>query len=418
MDAKIGGQNRGMGDRGKSDGAGDVTRYGLRVPAGVAGDDGIELSYHVPDTAPIGMAVTDEGGRFHWVNAALCRVAGRSKETLLSLRVADLLPSEERDKEERLVQRVFAGELGRFEHETWWTRGDGERVAVAVHASLATDPTGELLELGEQHAPALVRQVLDVTERKRAEQAVAQLGRELRQRNEELERSNAQLAEFAYVASHDLSEPLRVIAGHVALLRDRYQGQLDDDADRWIAFAVDGCARMRALIDDLLAYSRAGRTERPLRPTDCSDVVDRALWGLSVAADEASGEIQVEPLPTVIADDVQLVQLFSNLLANALKFRRPDRSPVVRVFASREDRAWRFVVADNAIGVPERHRERAFRLFQRLHPRETYTGTGLGLSIARKIVTRHGGEIWMEDGIDGGTAVCFTIPDRLQQGEG
>ena len=227
----------------------------------------------------------------------------------------------------------------------------------------------------------------------------------------ELERSNTDLAQFAYVASHDLSEPLRMVSSYVQLLSDRYSGQLDASADEFIAFAVDGATRMKALIDDLLAYSRTGMTSVIRRRVDCGALVGAALADLDVAISESGALVVADDLPTVIGDPGQLAQVFQNLLSNALKFVSGDRQPEIRVSATRDGTAWRFAVADNGIGIDEMHRERIFTMFKRLHGRAEYPGTGIGLALCHKIVSRFGGQIWLEGRTGGGSVFCFTVPD-------
>jgi signal transduction histidine kinase len=225
---------------------------------------------------------------------------------------------------------------------------------------------------------------------------------------EALERSNAELAEFAYVASHDLSEPLRMISSYLQLLRRRHGDRLGDEAHEYIGHAVDGAGRMRALIDGLLAYSRAGRGPAP-ESIDCGAVVEDVVHGLAAAIAEANATVTVDELPTVPGDRVQLGQLFQNLIANGLKFRRGD-SVDVRVSAEQHEGAWTFEVSDDGIGIDARHRDRVFGMFQRLHGRDAYEGTGIGLAICRKIVERHGGRIWVDGREGGGTVVSFTLP--------
>jgi PAS domain S-box-containing protein len=237
----------------------------------------------------------------------------------------------------------------------------------------------------------------DITARRTAQRA-------LEDRARELERSNAELEQFAYVASHDLSEPLRMVSSYLQLLRRRYHGQLDADADAFIDFAVDGAGRMRDLIDDLLTYSRAGRGDQPLGPVDSHAVAARAA-----ASVERPADIRLGRLPTVHGDGQQLGQLFQNLIGNAVKFVPDDREPVVEVTAERDGAVWRFAVADNGIGLDPAHAERIFRMFQRLHTRDDYPGTGIGLAIAKKVVERHGGEIWAEPRPEGGARFCFTL---------
>jgi hypothetical protein len=251
----------------------------------------------------------------------------------------------------------------------------------------------------------------DVTERKRAEETLARQA-------QELARSNAELEQFAYIASHDLQEPLRMVASYVKLLEQRYQGQLDSDADEFIFFAVDGASRMQALINDLLTYSRVGTRGKPFEPTDCSTCLNHALTNLKIAIEESGAVVTHDPLPTVMADAAQLVQLFQNLIGNAIKFHG-DRRPEVHVGVKRregeshgEAAHWLFSVRDNGIGIEPQYFERIFLIFQRLHGRGEYPGTGIGLAVCRKIVERHGGRIWVESEPGKGSTFYFTLPDQ------
>jgi hypothetical protein len=228
---------------------------------------------------------------------------------------------------------------------------------------------------------------------------------------EELARSNKELEQFAYVASHDLQEPLRMVGSYMQLLAERYQGQLDERAERYIAYAVDGANRMKRLIDDLLAYSRAGTQSTALVPTDSQAVLEDVLGGLQVAIEEKQATVTHDPLPTVLADEVQLGQVFQNLIANALKFSN-EAPPRIHVGAQRdaERGAWRFSVADNGIGLDPKFAERIFVIFQRLHGPTEYPGTGMGLAICKKIVERHGGRMWVESQPGQGATFYFTLP--------
>jgi PAS domain S-box-containing protein len=243
--------------------------------------------------------------------------------------------------------------------------------------------------------------------RKQAEEALARAAAELRQRAEELERSNAELEQFAYVASHDLSEPLRMVAGFVQLLSDRYTGRLDADADEFIGYTVDGVERMQSLIDDLLAYSRVGRATED-RDVGLAEVLAGARRALAAPIAETGAEIEAEPLPIVFGDPRELSQLMQNLLSNAMKFVE-DGPPRVQVSAQRRDEMWELAVADNGIGIEPRHADRIFKMFQRLHGRDAYPGTGIGLAICKKIVERHGGRIWIERGERGGSVFHATL---------
>jgi signal transduction histidine kinase len=289
-----------------------------------------------------------------------------------------------------ILRRVMVLPLGRLATDV--RRVAGGDFDHQVHGSGAR----EVVELGED-VGAMRRRIVAELEALRVAQA-------------ELQRSNAELEQFAYVASHDLQEPLRKVASFCQLLQQRYGGQLDDRADQYIGFAVDGARRMQDLINDLLAFSRVGRIERPHAPVDCNALLERARADLATAIEESGAEVEAGPLPTVEGDASLLRLVFQNLLGNAIKFRG-EAAPRVRVDAERDDGEWRFSVADNGIGIDPEYAERIFVIFQRLHPRSTYEGTGIGLAMCRKIVEYHGGRMWLDtsDG-DSGSRFCFTLP--------
>jgi len=247
----------------------------------------------------------------------------------------------------------------------------------------------------------------EIADRQKAEVVVAQ-------RSQELARSNAELEQMAYVASHDLQEPLRMVTSYVQLLAQRYGGQLDADAHDFIGFAVDGAKRMQALIDDLLTYSRVGTTAKSLEVADCDVVMKTALQSLRMAIEESGAQIQCVALPTIMGDAAQLAQVFQNLLANAIKFRG-ERAPQIEVGVEPEDDFWRFEVKDNGIGIAPEYFGRIFVMFQRLHNRSKYPGTGIGLAICKKIVEQHGGRIWVESASGQGAVFKFTLPREVQK---
>jgi light-regulated signal transduction histidine kinase (bacteriophytochrome) len=232
----------------------------------------------------------------------------------------------------------------------------------------------------------------------------------LQEQAEELTRSNAELEQFAYVASHDLQEPLRKISSFCQLLEQRYGGQLDERADQYIHFAVDGAKRMQTLINDLLAFSRVGRLGGALEPTSLGDALHRAMDNLSTAIEESGAIIEASSLPDVLGDANLLAALFQNLLGNAMKFRRPDAMPSVRIAAVEQGDEVEVAVIDNGIGIDEEYAERIFIIFQRLHGRDAYEGTGIGLALCRKIVEHHGGRIWVDTSVTEGASIHFTLP--------
>jgi signal transduction histidine kinase len=239
--------------------------------------------------------------------------------------------------------------------------------------------------------------------------AVTAMVRTLNQQTDELKRSNADLEQFAYIASHDLQEPLRMVSGFTGLLKRRYAGKLGADADEFIGYAIGGVNRMQALINDLLSYSRLGREEVSAKSVDMQLVVDQALANLQTAIEERSALVSSGPLPTVLANHGMLVRVFQNLIGNALKFCKAER-PVVRISAERHGGEWRFSVADNGIGIEAQYRDRIFMIFQRLHQQAEYPGTGIGLAVVKRIVERNGGRIWLESEPGKGTTFFFTLP--------
>ncbi len=229
--------------------------------------------------------------------------------------------------------------------------------------------------------------------------------------NQELARSNAELEQFAYVASHDLQAPLATIASYAQLLEKRYKDQLDSQANKFIGNIVQGCTRMQTLIDDLLEYSRVGRSQKPFKPSNCNQVVEQALANLQAVIRDTQAVVSYGELPVVNGDISQLVQLFQNLVGNAIKYRQ-DAPPAVCISACKQQDSWLFSVSDNGIGIAAQHQERIFQIFQRLHTQKEYSGTGIGLAICQKIVERHGGRIWVESESGQGSTFHFTINEN------
>jgi light-regulated signal transduction histidine kinase (bacteriophytochrome) len=237
---------------------------------------------------------------------------------------------------------------------------------------------------------------------------LATVNKELQRYSTELERSNQELQRFAYVASHDLQEPLRMVTSYVQLLQHRYRDQLDEDAQDFIAYAVDGAMRMKALIQGLLAYSRVGTSGKPFESIDSHDILDGTLLNLKMAIEESDAVVTHDPLPIVTADRTQLGQVFQNLIGNAIKFRGPDR-PEIHIGAERQNGKWIFAVRDNGIGIDPQYADRIFIIFQRLHTQEEYPGTGIGLAVCKRIVERHGGRIWVDSEPGQGSTFYFTV---------
>ncbi|HEX5417900.1 MAG TPA: PAS domain S-box protein [Chloroflexota bacterium] len=313
--------------------------------------------------------------------------------------VADLAHAEDVLRAEAAAKAGFRSALG-------FPVGSGTEVlgVVELFGRQAPEPDSDLLAA----LSSIGHQIGQYIERKRAEEGLRQTAATLAHQAEQLARSNAELQQFAYVASHDLQEPLRMVASYTQLLGRRYKGKLDQDADEFIAFAVDGATRMQVLINDLLAYSRVGTRGKEFVPTDCNALVDRVIADLDAAIAESHAVVTRDELPMVLADSSQLGQLFQNLIGNGIKYHGAV-PPRIHVAARRDRATWVFSVRDNGIGIEPQYFERIFVLFQRLHGKGEYPGTGIGLAICKKIVERHGGRIWLESEPDKGSTFFFTL---------
>jgi PAS domain S-box-containing protein len=339
-------------------------------------------------------------------NEAILRLTQRSREEIIGKPFEHLLPPEFRslipDAHKFLVGAVLVrtetsrGERETIRNDAQLLRKNGERVDIEVNISTIEDASGQPAEF------LIVAR--DVTERKRMEQ-------QLDDTLADLKRSNAELEQFAYIASHDLQEPLRMITSYMQIIEEDYKGKLDADADQYIAFTVEGAKRMQTLIDDLLAYSRVGTRGEPFIPTSMNSVLSKAIANLEVAIEESHAVVTHDQLPTVLGDESQLIQLFQNLLGNAIKFRGDD-APAIHVGVEETKDGWVFSVRDNGIGIDMKYIERIFTIFQRLHARDEYPGTGIGLAVVKKIVERHGGRIWVKSAPESGSTFYFTLPRR------
>ena len=248
---------------------------------------------------------------------------------------------------------------------------------------------------------AILGSLIDVTERKQMEER-------LKQMTDEMQRSNTELEQFAYVISHDLQEPLRMVSSYTQLLSKRYRNKLDDDADEFIAYAVDGAKRMQTLLHDLLEYSRVGTRGKPFSLVNCEHIVEQAMANLKIAIEECGASVSYDVLPTIMGDEGQLVRLFQNLIGNAIKFRG-EEAPQVHISAQRRNNTVTFSVKDNGIGIDPEHSQSIFDIFRRLHTSEEYPGTGMGLAICKKIVERHGGHISVQSQPGQGSTFYFSV---------
>jgi PAS domain S-box-containing protein len=336
------------------------------------------------------VVISDIEGYFREINSAWPRVLGYSKEEILGKPFLDFVHPDDKEKTVQIItDKLKRGETV-LSFENRYVRKEGG----IVWLEWTSQPRVE-----KGYTFAIAR---DITERKREE---SKLNKVLL----DLEHSNKELEQFAYVASHDLQEPLRMVASYTQLLEKRYKDQLDQDAKEFIQFAVDGAIRMQRLINDLLAYSRVGTRGKPHKHTDSHSVLGQAIVNLSTLIEENQAVVTTDDLPPILADESQMVQLFQNLISNAIKFRS-GLSPRVHVSAERKENEWIFSVKDNGIGIDPQYKERIFVVFQRLHQKEEYPGTGMGLAICKKIVERHGGKIWVESELQKGSTFYFSVP--------
>jgi PAS domain S-box-containing protein len=388
------------------------------------------------DLARDAIMVRHLDGRITFWNQGAAERYGWSKQEAIGRITHQLLQTEFPQPLEEIDARLLRE--GFWDGELEHSRRDGKRIVVASRWVLKRSD--------DSQSRAVMEINNDITERKRAEKSLLKAHEELEQRvvertrdlktsnqlleleiaersraesilaqqSAELARSNSDLEQFAYIASHDLQEPLRMVGSYVQLLERNYKNLLDAKGAEYIAYAVDGAKRMQLLINDLLAYSRVGTQRNEFVLTDCAGVVGLTIKNLQKAIRESGANITCDPLPTVLADKMQLLQLFQNLLGNAIKFRA-EQPPKIHITAKDTDSFWQFAVKDNGIGIEPRHFERIFLIFQRLHSRRQYPGTGMGLAICKKIVDRHGGTIWPVSEPGMGTTFFFTLPRHTRR---
>jgi PAS domain S-box-containing protein len=347
------------------------------------------------EAAPDAMVVVNQGGEIVLLNVQAEKQFGYRRDELLGQKVKNIIPEgfaerliadDLRSAEDALAQQIGTG------IELIGRRKDGSEFPIEIMLSPLENAQGTLVT-------AAIR---DITTRKMAEA-------NLLLKVKELNRSNEELGQFAYIASHDLQEPLRMVASYTQLLSRRYKGKLDADADEFIAFAVDGASRMQRLIQDLLAYSRVGTKGSDLLDISSEDALQQALINLHGAIEESGALVTHDPLPTVFADETQLTQLFQNLVGNAIKYQRPGVPRVHISAAVNGGKKWTFSVRDNGLGIDPQYFEKIFGMFQRLHKREAFAGTGIGLAICKKIVEQHGGSITVESQPEQGSTFRFVL---------
>ena len=349
------------------------------------------------EAAPDAIVIVDAAGKIVLINAQTEKLFGYRRSELLGKPVDVLVPGEARLRHVERRADFLADPRARSMGsglDLFGVRRDGSEFPVEISLS----------PLETEAGPVVLSSIRDVSERKRVEWALAQQAKEL-------ERSNGELEQFAYIASHDLQEPLRMVSSFVQLLAEDFKGKLGPDADEYIGFAVDGASRMQQLIRELLEYSRVGRDKLDVETVDVKALVAEIAKDLEPTIREARAEIHCGRLPKVRGNARELRQLLLNLLSNAIKFRG-DRPAKVQVRAAADGSMWRFTVRDHGIGIAAAHYDRIFGIFQRLHARSQYPGTGIGLAICKKIVERHGGRMGVESKIGDGSTFWFTLPAR------
>ena len=370
------------------------------------------------EAVPVGIGILGLRGNVYTINRMVEEMTGYSQEEFKTINIGETY-ADANDRREMLKILEETGKVR--DYTVRMKRKDG----TAFYALLNIDQ----IELGGQRVLLMAQQ--DITALKKAEEEIVRLNKDLESRvvrlnkdlesrvvclsalNRELERSNRDLEQFAYVASHDLQEPLRMISSFTQLWEQRYKGKFDKSADEFIKFAVEGANRMQSMINDLLSYSRLSTRGTPFEPVNSEEILARVHADLLSLIEENQALLTHESLPEITADASQMLHLFQNLIGNAIKFRGKE-PPRVHVFSESREEEWMFGVRDNGIGIAKEYFDRIFVIFQRLYSREEYSGTGIGLSICKKIVERHGGRIWVESEPDKGSTFFFTIPKRRE----
>lgn len=353
------------------------------------------------DSAPVGIALASLDGRFLMVNAALCRILGYSADELTRRGFDDLTHPADLDRHLDLRRQLVEGRIPRFRMRKRYLQADGRIVWADLFVSLARDEEGQPLHL--------ITYVDDVTEQVRAAERIERMNQDLLQQRERLQRSNDDLEAFAALASHDLQAPLGTIRGYLELLSGEYGDRLDEQGHTWLNRASEASERMSRLLTTLLEFSRAAGSGEPLLETvDLGALVGEVTADLGELVSSTRASVRFTgPVTDIVCDRSRLHQVLQNLVQNAVKYRHPERDPVIEVGVVERDDHWQVTVADNGVGVPDEDRERVFTMFQQSDPE--HAGFGIGLAVSRRIVERHGGRIWVEDNPAGGSRFRFTI---------
>ena len=372
-----------------------------RKRAEIALRDSEERFRAIFEQAAVGIAKTALCGQFMRVNPGFCQIVRYAESELLQKDWQAITHPDDIESDREYVRSLLSGNIQTFSMEKRLVCKDEAVRWANITVSAMRDANGT--------PQYLVCAIEDISQRKLVQELLqASLDTQTRYA-QELTRSNAELEQFSYVASHDLQAPLSTIVGYAQLLEKRCHNQLDAQGNKFIRNIVNSCERMQALIDDLLEYSRVGRSEKPFDVIDCNLVFEDACANLQLAIRQDRASVTRGDLPRVRGDSFQLLQLFQNLIGNAIKYRSSE-APMVRVSASRQGDSWVFSVQDNGIGIAEQYHPRIFQLFQRLHSQKQYSGTGIGLAICQRIVERHGGSLWVESEPNRGSTFYFSIP--------
>ena len=372
-----------------------------RKRAEIALRDSEERFRAIFEQAAVGIAKTALCGQFMRVNPGFCQIVRYAESELLQQNWQAITHPDDIEADREYVSSLLSGDIQTFSLE--------KRLLCKDQAVRWANVTVSAMRDAKGTPQYLICAIEDISERKLVQELLqASLDTQTRYA-QELTRSNAELEQFSYVASHDLQAPLSTIAGYAQLLEKRCHNQLDAQGNKFIRNIVNSCGRMQALIDDLLEYSRVGRSDKPFDVIDCNLVFEDACANLQLAIRQDRASVTRGDLPRVRGDSFQLLQLFQNLIGNAIKYRSSE-APMVRVSASRQGDSWVFSVQDNGIGIAEEYHPRIFQLFQRLHSEKQYSGTGIGLAICQRIVDRHGGRLWVESEPNRGSTFYFSIP--------
>lgn len=375
----------------------DMAELRMRIRAGCRMLEFEKRSRQLFENAPIAYHEANPAGIIVRVNRAECKLLGYTARNLLGRHVWDFVSPAQVEKRKSAFMAAIKTADRPIEDSEWeLCDRDGNSLLVRLQQNRISDSFGQVA--------GLRCTMLDVTMLRRQEEL-------LKRQAADLERSNAELEQFAYVASHDLQEPLRMVASFAQLLSRRCAGSLDSKADRYIGFMVDGAKRMQQLITDLLSLSRVGTSGGEFKEIDLDGVLSEVLLNLGRASHDEGAIVTLERLPSVVGDRGQIAQLFQNLIGNAMKFHGAE-PPRVHVSVAETEQGWTVSVSDNGIGIAPEYSDRIFQIFQRLHSRDQYPGTEIGLAICRKIMERHGGRIWFDSVPGGGTTFRFTIPHR------